>query len=102
MIFYTRKHDPERNIPRTLNWRKASSNQDGSRRGWNCATRPRYPGSGRLDGKVAMGGVVVEDHVDDLADRDLRLDGVEEADELLMPVAPHVAAGSVEDVERGE
>ena len=49
-----------------------------------------------------MGGVVVEDHVDDLADRDLRLDGVEEADELLMPVAPHVAAGSVEDVERGE
>ena len=34
----------------------------------------------------------------------LRLDGVEEADELLMPVALHVAAddGAVEHVERGE
>jgi hypothetical protein len=30
--------------------------------------------------------------VDDLADRDLRLDRVEEADELLMAVALHAAA----------
>ena len=36
--------------------------------------------------------------------RHLRLDGVEEADELLMPVALHVAAddGAVEHVEGGE
>ena len=30
--------------------------------------------------------------MDDLADRDLRFDGVKEADELLMPVALHVAS----------
>ena len=51
-----------------------------------------------------MGGVVVEDDVDDLAGRDLCLDGVEEADELLMPVALHAAAehGAVEDIQGGE
>ncbi len=42
--------------------------------------------------------------MDDFADRNLRLDGVEEADELLMAMALHVAAddGAVEHVERGE
>jgi hypothetical protein len=30
--------------------------------------------------------------MDDFADRDLRLDGIEEADELLMAVALHAAA----------
>src|SRR3954470_22529495 len=51
-----------------------------------------------------VGGVVVEDDVDDLAGRDRRLDGVEEADELLVPVALHAAAehGPVEHVEGGE
>ena len=40
---------------------------------------------------MLVGGVVVEDDVDELAGRDRRLDGFEEADELLMPVALHVA-----------
>lgn len=40
---------------------------------------------------VLVGGVVVEDHVDDLAGRDFALEGVEEADELLMAMALHVA-----------
>ena len=49
-----------------------------------------------------MGGVVVQDRMDCLAGGDFALDGVEEADELLMPVALHVAAddGSVEHVHR--
>src|SRR5271157_1075017 len=53
---------------------------------------------------MLVGGVIVEDHVHDLASWDLRLDGVEEADELLMPVTLHVAADdrAVEDVEGGE
>jgi hypothetical protein len=48
--------------------------------------------------------VVVEDGVHRLAGRHLGLDGVEEADELLMSVALHVAAddGAVEHVEGGE
>ena len=51
-----------------------------------------------------MGGVVVEDRVDRLAGGNLALDGVEKADELLMPMALHVAADhcAVEDVHRGE
>src|SRR5579872_6655145 len=55
-------------------------------------------------GGMLMGGVIVEDRMDGLACRDLALDGVEKADELLMPVALHVAAddGSVEHVHRGE
>ena len=54
--------------------------------------------------RVLVGGVVVEDDVDGLAGRHLGLDGVEEADELLMAVALHVAAddGAVEHVEGGE
>ena len=35
-----------------------------------------------------MGGVVVEHHVDRFVGRHLTLDGIEKADELLMPVAP--------------
>ena len=48
--------------------------------------------------------VVVEDHMNRLARRDLRLDGVEEADELLMPVPLHVATDdrAVENVQRGK
>jgi hypothetical protein len=39
--------------------------------------------------------------VDDLADRNFGLDGVQEPDELLMPVTLHVAADhrAVEDVD---
>src|SRR3954470_20848813 len=53
---------------------------------------------------LLVGGVVVENDVDDLAGRGRRLDGVEEADELLVPVALHAATedGAVEDVEGGE
>jgi hypothetical protein len=52
----------------------------------------------------ACGGVVVEDGVNHLAGGDLALDGVEEADELLMAMALHVAAhhGSIEHVHRRE
>ena len=51
-----------------------------------------------------MGGVIVEDHVDDLAHRDFRLDRVEKTDELLMPVTLHIAADhrAVENVQGGE
>ena len=53
---------------------------------------------------MLVGGVVVEDRVDSLAGGNLALDGVEEADELLMPMALHVAADhrAVEHVHRGE
>ncbi len=51
---------------------------------------------------VLVGRVVVTDRMDHLARRHLRLDGVEEADELLMAMALHVAAddGAVQHVER--
>ena len=53
-------------------------------------------------GWMLMGGVVVDDRVDRLPGGNLALDGVEKADELLMPMALHVAAdhGSVEHVHR--
>ena len=44
------------------------------------------------DLRVLVGGIVVEDDVDGLAGWDLALDGVQKADELLMPVALHAAA----------
>ena len=64
----------------------------------------RMAGEPSPDLRVLVGGVVVEDGVDQLAGRDRGLDGVEEADELLVPVALHVAAddGAVEHVEGGE
>jgi hypothetical protein len=53
---------------------------------------------------VLVRGVVVEDGVDLLPAGTARLDGVEEADELLVAVPLHVAAddGAVEHVQRGE
>ena len=62
-------------------------------------TRQPFPHFGMF-----VRGVVVEDHVDDLAGWHLRLDGVEKANELLMPMALHTATDhrAVEDVERGE
>jgi hypothetical protein len=53
---------------------------------------------------MLVGGVVIQDHVDHLAGGDLTLDGVEEADEFLVPVALHAVAdhGVVQDVEGGE
>lgn len=51
-----------------------------------------------------MRGVVVEDSMNDFAGRNLGLVGIEEADELLMPMALHVTANHcvVEDIERSE
>ncbi len=53
---------------------------------------------------MLVGGVIVEDDVDHFAGRHLGLDRVEEADELLMAMALHVAAddSTFEDIERGE
>ena len=42
-----------------------------------------------VGGVLLVAAVLVEDHVDDLAGRDSGLDRVEEAQELLMPVALH-------------
>ena len=54
--------------------------------------------------RMLVGCVVVDDGVDRLLGRHLRFDGIEEADELLVPVSLHVAAddGAVKDVEGGE
>ncbi len=41
---------------------------------------------------MLMGCVVVEDDVDGLVDGDLSVDHVQEADELLVPVALHIAS----------
>ncbi len=53
---------------------------------------------------VLVGGIVVEDRVDQFAGRHRAIDGIEEADELLVTVALHAAAnhGALEHVERGE
>src|SRR5207253_9901114 len=65
------------------------------------ARMPNEPGP-RL--WVFVRAVIVEDHVDDLADGDFGLDRVQEPDELLMPVALHAAADhlAVEYVEGGK
>jgi hypothetical protein len=67
---------------------------------WNV----QMPGQPLAHLRVSVSGVVVDDGVDLLSRRHLRLDGVEEADELLVPVALHIAAddGAVEDVEGRE
>ena len=54
--------------------------------------------------RMLVGSVVVDDGVDFLSRWHLRLDGIEEADELLVPVALHIAAndGPIEDVEGRE
>ncbi len=51
-----------------------------------------------------MGRVIMEDDVNDFPGGNLGIDGVEEADKLLMPMALHVAAddGAVDSVECGE
>ena len=51
-----------------------------------------------------VGGVVVDDGVDDFSGRNSALDGVEETNELLVAMPSHAASdhGSVEEVERGE
>lgn len=53
---------------------------------------------------LLVGGVVVQDDVDCLVLGHLGLDGIEKADDLLMPVPLHFAADhrSVENIERGK
>ena len=53
---------------------------------------------------MLMRGVIVDDQMHFALGRGLAVDGVEKADELLMPVAAHALADdlAVEDVERGE
>ena len=41
---------------------------------------------------VLVGGVIVEDHVDDLAGRNLGFDRIEKTNQLLMAVTLHAAA----------
>src|SRR5260370_1865000 len=53
------------------------------------ARMARQPG---LDLRMLMGGVVVDDDVDDLTGGDFGFDGLEEADEIPMPVPLHAAA----------
>lgn len=54
--------------------------------------------------RMLVGGIVVENDVDDLTDRNLRLDGVQKSNEFLMTMALHIATDdrAVEDVESGE
>ena len=53
---------------------------------------------------VFVGGVIVEDHVHCLVAGNVGVDGVQKADELLVPMLLHVAPdhGAIEDIERGE
>ena len=74
-------------------------------RGWgeveNPARMARQPD--RYFG-MFVGGVVVEDDMDQLVSRNLALDGIEKADEFDVAVALHAAAnhGAVKHAERGE
>jgi hypothetical protein len=75
-----------------------------------CGSRREAEGPARMPGQptahlgMFAGGVVVDDGVDGFSFRHLRLDGVEEADELLMAMALHAVFdnGAVEDIQRGE
>ena len=53
---------------------------------------------------MLVGGVIVEDHVYVFFDRHLRLNGVQEADELLVTMALHTSANDLafEDIESSE
>ena len=65
---------------------------------------PRMFGEPGQHLRMFVGGIIVEDGVDHLAGRDGPLDGCDEADELLMPMARHAAADDLafEHAERGE
>jgi hypothetical protein len=53
---------------------------------------------------MLVGGIIVENHMDRFAVCHRALDGVEKADEFLMPMALHAAPDdlALEDVESGE
>ena len=81
---------------------------DGVEPGGRCRSEVECPARMARDplanGRVFVGGVIVEDRVDGLAGGNLAFDRVEKADELLMAMALHVAAdhSSIEDVHGGE
>ena len=64
----------------------------------------RVPGEPGFDLGVGMRGAVVDNGMDQLAGRDRALDGIEEADELLLPVSLPAAAedDAIERVESGK
>ena len=64
----------------------------------------RVPLQPSLHPGVLVGSVVVEHHMDRLVGRHLALDGIEKADEFLMPMALHAASDdlALEDIEGGE
>jgi hypothetical protein len=72
-----------------------------------CRGRGEVEGAARMSRqplphlRMFVGRVIVDDCVDHFSRKDLRLDRIEEADELLVPMALHVAAddGAIEDVE---
>src|SRR5262249_47302948 len=78
--------------------------EPGARGGGEMEDEARMAGQPGLDLRMLVGGIVVDDDMDDLAGRHLGLDGIEEADEFLMPVALHAAADdlALEHVEGGE
>ena len=53
---------------------------------------------------MLMAGVIVDNGMDQLAGRDRALDGIEKADELLVPMSLHAAAedDAIERVEGGK
>src|SRR3974377_683529 len=60
-------------------------------RGWREMEDPaRMAGEPGADLCVLMGGIIVEDGMDDFAGRDRPLDGVPKTNEVLMPVALNV------------
>ena len=65
------------------------------------AAMPLQPGSHLW---VLVRGIVVEHHMDRLVGRHLAFDGIEKADELLMPVALHAAPDDLafQDIEGGK
>ena len=62
------------------------------------------PGQPLADVLVLKGGVVIKDHMHGLVYRNVVFQPIEETDELLMPVALHVAPEdrAIEHVERGK
>ena len=84
-------------LPRRMRWRvRAEKNVYRIGPGARCrreVERPAWmPGESGLHLRMLVGGVVVDDSLDDPAGWHRPLDGIEEADELLMPVALHAAA----------
>ncbi len=75
------------------------------RRSWREVEGPAgMAGEPLADLFMFMRAVVIEDDVDHLAGGDVTFDDVQEAKELLVAMAFHIAAdhGAVEHVERGE